>query len=176
MLMKLIQSLISSKLYNKIFANKVDLPDDIDDPEKIVRVLFYPSMVTKDKQRLRPIAFRPQAEQSGVSVMRQSYCTPTFCKRHGKKFQSPGNKRAYFGFGLLTAEKIRSFDADIVYTPDIENNNPYHADIEIGYILTKGEQLPAEYQLKVDGMVKAAKLYIDPSPHSNKWEEVDLIY
>ncbi len=176
MLMKLIQFLISSKLYNKIFANKVDLPDDIDDPEKIVRVLFYPSMVTKDKQRLRPNAYRPQAEKSGVSVMRQSYCTSTFCKRHGKKIQSPESKRAYFGFGLLTAKKIRSFDADIVYTPDIENSNPYHADIEIGYILAKSEQLPAEYQLKVDEMVKAAKLCIDPSPDSSKWEGEDLNY
>lgn len=176
MLMKLIQSLISSKLYNKIFANKVDLPNDIDDPEKIVRVLFHPSMVTKDKQRLRPNAYRPQAEKSGVSVMRQSYCTPTFCKQHGKKIQSPKNNRAYFGFGLLTAEKIRSFGADIAHTPDIKNNNPYHADIEIGYILTKGEQLPAEYQLKVDRMVKAAKLYIDPSPHRNKWKGEGLIY
>lgn len=168
--MRLIQSLIPSKLYNKIFANKMDLPDDIDDLEKIVRILFYSAMVTKDRQSLRPNAYRPQAEKGGVSVMRQSYCTPTFCKRHGKKIQSPRNNRAYFGFGLLTADIIRSFDADIVYTPDIENNNPYHADIEIGYIPTKGEQLPAEYQLKVDRMVEAAKLYIDPRPDSNKWE------
>ncbi len=174
--MRLIQFLIPSKLYNKIFANKVDLPKDIYDPEKIVRVLFFPAIVRKNKLSLQPNAYRPQAGKDGVSVMRQSYCTPTFCKRYGKEIQSPENNRAYFGFGLLTAEIIRSFGADIVYTPDIENNNPYHADIEIGYIPIQGEQLPSEYKLKVDGMVDAAKLYMDPSPDSNKWEGEDLNY
>ena len=173
-LKKLIQFLASSKLFNKNSTNKVDLPNYIDDAEKIVRVLFYPKMVTKNKQSIKSNAYRTPAEKDEVSVMRQDYCSPTFCKQYGKEIQSPKNKRAYFGFGLLIAAIIRNVNADVVYSP--KKNNPYHADIKIGYIPKKGKEFPAEYKFKVDEMAKKSKLYIDPNPSSNEWEEKDLIY
>jgi hypothetical protein len=174
MLKKLIQFLISLKPFNKINTYRVDLPKYIDDPERIVRVLFYPKMVTKDRKSIRSNAYRTPPEKDEVSVLRQDYCSATFCKEYGKKIQDPKNKKAYFGFGLLTAVKIRNVDADVVYSPKADND--YHADIKIGYIPKKGEQLPAEYKFKVDEMAKMAKLYIDPNPSSNEWEGEDLIY
>lgn len=67
-------------------ANKVDLPEYIDDPEKIVRVIFYPKYVTKDEKHIRSNAYRTPAAKDEVSVLRLNFCTSSFCKQYGKKF------------------------------------------------------------------------------------------
>lgn len=173
MLKKLIQFLLPSKLFNKNRTNKVALPNYIDDAEKIVRVLFYPIYVAKNKKKIKPIAYRSPWEKDEVSVSRLDYCSPTFCKQLGKRMESPENNKTFFGFGLLTAQKIRNLSADVVYTrmPD----NDYHADIKFGYIPKKGVQFPAEYQYQYQEMANIAKLHEDPYPSSNTWEGDDLI-
>lgn len=174
MIKKLIEFLTSLKLFNKNGTNKVNLPIYVDNPEKIVKVIFSPLNVKSDRKSIKSNAYRGPAGKDEVSVMRQDYCSPTFCKQHGKKIQAPKEKKAYFGFGLLTAEKIRNVGANVEYTP--EEHNDFHADIKIGYIPEKGQELPAEYKYKVDEMTNASKIYPDPNPDSNEWEGEDLIY
>lgn len=173
MLKKLKQFLSLLNPFKKNETNKVRLPKDICGSEKIVRVLFFPEHVTKDLKSIRAIAYRTSSKKDGVSVIRQDYCTPSFCKQHGKRIQSPVNKKAYFGLGLLTAEKIRKAGANVEYTPE---EHVFHADIKIGYTPVKGVELPSRYKLIVEAMADAAKMYIDPSPDSNEWEGDDLIY
>jgi hypothetical protein len=176
MLKTLIQFLLSLNPFKETSIKKVDLPKKIDDSEKIVRAIFSPIniKISNNKQSIKPNAYRSPSGKDEVSVLRQDYCSPTFCKQYAKKSHDPENRRTYFGFGLLTAAKIRRFDANVVYTPKIDND--YHADITIGYIPQKGEELPAEYQLIIYKMANASKFYIDPNPSSNKWEGEDLIY
>ena len=128
----------------------------------------------KKQKTIKANAFRPIAEKDEVSVMRLDFCSPSFCKQYGKKIQSPENEKTYFGFGLLTAERIRKVDANVVYTH--KKDNFYHADIKIGYTPVKGKELPAEYQLKVNELAKSSKLYIDPEPDSYEWQGEDLVY
>lgn len=176
MLKTLIQFLLSLNPFKETGIKKVGLPQEIDDSEKIVRAIFSPIniKISNNKQSIKPNAYRTPPGKDEVSVMRQDYCSPTFCKQYAKKSHDPKNRRTYFGFGLLTAGKIRSVDANVVYTPKVDND--YHADITIGYIPQMGKELPAEYQLKVNEMANASEFYIDPNPSSNEWEGKDLIY
>ncbi len=171
---KLIVFLTLLKLFNKNGTNKVNLPTDVDNPEKIVKAIFSPLNVKSDKESIKSNTYRSPAGKDEVSVMRLDYCSPSFCKKHGKRIQKPKEKKTYFGFSLLTAEKIRNVGANVDYTP--KEHNDFHADIKIGYIPERGQELPAEYKYKVDEMTKAAKVYRDPSPDSNEWEGDDVIY
>ena len=174
MIKKLIEFLTSLKLFNKNGTNKVNLPTYVDNPEKIVKVIFSPLNVKSDKKSIKSNTYRGPAGKDEVSVLRLDYCTPTFCKKLGKEIEKPKEKKAYFGFSLLTAKKIRNVGADVEYTP--KEDNVFHADIKIGYIPEIGQQLPAEYKFKVDEMTNASRFYIDPRPDSNEWEGEDLIY
>jgi len=81
------------KLINlsKILENKEyikDIPKIISHIEKIVRVLLYSKMVTKNEVNIRSNAFRTPPDIDEVSVIRLDYCIPDFCKKQGKKIQN----------------------------------------------------------------------------------------
>ena len=124
-------------------SEQISLPDAIDDEELISRSIFSPVNVTK-KYKLRTNVYKSPPEMDEVSVNRLNYTTPTFCKVLSKKIEQPENKRKYFGLAILKASEIRETKSDVVYSPIIspkENKNPFHADIKVGYIKPKGEQL-----------------------------------
>jgi hypothetical protein len=81
--------------------------------------------------------------------------------------------KTFFGLAILNANEIREVDANIIYSPilDKQKNNPFHADIKIGYVpMYKGEPFPSEYQYKISQLAKKARLYIDDNPESNTWD------
>ncbi len=138
-----------------------EIPEFVENLEVIVRVIFYPQNVTKDRKTLKANAFRSPPEIDEVSVIRLNYSNEDFCKQHGKNIQNPENERAYFGLAKISCSDIRNAKADVVSSP--LKNNLAHADIKIGYVCQRGEQLPSEYRLKVDEMAKKAILYEDLS-------------
>ncbi|MCE7042012.1 hypothetical protein [Dyadobacter sp. CY312] len=147
------------------------IPHTIADHETIVRIIFSPINVKflKDGSRqILPNAFRSPADIDEVSVIRLAYSTADFCKNLGKSNEKPSEKRRYFGLASITAEQVRSIQADIVSTP--KRQNPAHADIKIGFIPKKGEPLPTEYRIKIDELAKRATFYQDPNPESKVWE------
>lgn len=153
----------------------IEIPNTIDDNEKIVRFVFSPINVNK-KGKLKPNAFKSPAGIDEVSVNRLDYTTADHCKQLAKKIENHLNKRAYFGLGVLLTSEIRAEKAEVVYSPIVEKEryNPFHADIKIGCIRKKGESLPAEYNFIVNNLTKKARLYSDPNPLSDNWEGDEL--
>lgn len=151
----------------QLFKNKEELsffqeiPEFVEDIEIVVRVIFYPQNVTKGQKTLKANAFRSPSGMDEVSVIRLDYSSEDFCKQHGKNIQNTEHQRAYFGLAKISCSDIRNAKADVISSP-LENNLA-HADIKIGYVCQKGEQLPSEYSLKLDEMAKKAILYEDLS-------------
>lgn len=162
MMMKLRQFL---NLLN-IFKRRKSLSHHFAPEENIARTIFTPIHVKNHK--IKTNAFRPQAEEEGISVNRLTYTTPDFVKKLGKEMENPESKKEYFGLGVLKHNEIIECEAAVEYTP--QENNIYHSDIKIGYIPQRGDPLPAEYQRKVRKLAEKAKLYEDPDPSSTKWE------
>lgn len=144
------------------------LPLKFEDSEKIVRSIFSPINITQDGQRLKANAFKSPSGIDEVSVNRLSFTTTDFCKAKSKKIQNPSGNRSYFGLALLYKEAIDLCNCDILYTP--KGENPYHADIKIGYVPQRGEPLPSEFQLKVKNLANKSRLFKDPNPFSDRWE------
>lgn len=148
------------------------LPQIIANCEKIVRVLFYPKHFTKEENIIWQ-AFRTRANEDEVSVVRLDYCDETFCKKHGQSIQNPDNKAKYYGLGVLSAEQIRSVEADVIYTPE---HHLYHADITVGYIPIKGDTPPPEIKYKMEQMAEMANFFKDSSPESETWIDGAISY
>ena len=149
------------------------IPETISGDERIVRVLQYPSHITKKDETIKMQAFRTPAGKDEVSVIRQSYSGTVFCKKWGQKIEVPEEGRKYFGLACLLAKEIREQEAEVIYTP--KGNHFYHSDIKIGYIPIKGEPLPSKFSLKVDTLAKTARLYKDPNPPSNDWQGEEVL-
>lgn len=153
------------------------LPEKVDDVEKISRSIFSPINVNKSNQ-LKTNAFRSRKDEDEVSVNRLDYTTPNFCKAFSKKIEQPDNNRNYFGLAILSTEEIRNIDADVISSPVKEPKeliNPFHADLTVGYIVKKGEEIPAEISYKVKKITQTARFYKDPNPTDLNWTGNDLI-
>jgi hypothetical protein len=150
----------------------MNLPNFIDNEEKIVRVLFHPHNFN-NSGKIRSNVYRSPSGKDEVSVIRLDYCTANFCKSRGKKIQRPEEKKAYFGLAVLIADEIRSLNAEVVHTP--EKENIYHADIKIGFVPQKNEELPSQFKFIVDELVRLARYYKDPNPEIDEWHGEDLI-
>ena len=149
------------------------IPKTFDVNERIVRVLYFPKLVTKDGKSIRALAFKSPKEIDEVSVIRLEYSSADFCKVHGKKHEVPSYDRAYFGLAVIKVDEIKSCNADIAYTPDLPYN-PAHSDIKIGFVCERGQELPAEYTRIVNHLAKKARLYKDPDISTNIWNGEDL--
>ena len=153
-----------------------DIPKEISDNERIVRSIFSPIYLNKSK-KLRPSAFKSPAEKDEVSVNRLEFTNADFCKRISKEIENPEVKKNYFGLAVLHAKEIRDVDAEVVYSPILEPKskiNRFHSDIKIGIVRRKGEQLPAEFQLKVSKLSSLARLYEDTHPNDENWKGPEL--
>ncbi len=145
----------------------IDIPDEIADDERIVRVLFFPAHFTKS-ETFKWIAYRTPAGIDEVSVIRLDYCNETFCKKEGKRIERPNFKANYYGLGVHDAKEIRSVEANVIYSPE---PHPYHADIVIGFIPTKGEALPPDVKFKVEELARIARVYKDTNVQKEEWTD-----
>jgi hypothetical protein len=140
--------------------------------EKILRIVFHPKNFRKDGKPKSNI-FRSRTGEDEVSVIRFDFTNPDFCKQYGKKIQNPRVKQQFHGFALILVDEIHNADCDIVFTPRNDEGtkfyNPYHSDIKIGYVCNRGEELPAEYQFKVNEMKEKCRIYEDENPETDKW-------
>lgn len=163
------------KSFNHTKETPVKIPIEIDHNERIVRSIYSPMNITK-KGTLNANAFKSPPDIDEISVNRLDYTTPDFCKNLSKKNES--TNRTYFGFAILTKNEIFKAGCDIVYSPitlPLDKINPFHADIKIGYIPQRGQQLPSEFQKKANDLTKSARLYSDPNPNSLTWDGGELI-
>lgn len=176
MIKRLINLLNLSTLFKKR-KKTIELPEKVDDSEKICRSIFSPVNVNKNNQ-LKTNAFRSRKDEDEVSVNRLNYTTSNFCKSLSKKIEQPESKRNYFGLAILNTPEIKNADADVISSPikkPKESINPFHADLTLGYIVKKGEEIPAEISYKVKAITKAARFYKDPNPTDVNWTGNELI-
>ena len=152
----------------KLTKDKQKISDVVLDSERIVRSIFSPLYLHKRKKTLQPIAFKSPRNIDEVSVNRLEFTTPDFCKTISKEIEQPENRKSYFGLAVIKTSEIRDVRAEVVYSP-IVNVNDFHSDIKIGYVLATGEELPAEFQLKIKRMTNLARLYPDMNPDDSKW-------
>ena len=150
------------------------IPTDIDDSEKIVRVVMSPSHIDKrNPSRLKPAAFRSRAGSDDVSVLRHTYTGTDFCKRKGKEIANP--KASYVGLAVLSAAGIRSTGSSI---HDSRDEFLGHAHISHGLTLPRNEPPNSEDNLVIQERCRAlcaiAALHIDPDPEKEIWTGASL--
>lgn len=144
--------------------------------ENIIRAIYSPINIHKTKGTLLPNAFRTPASKDEVSVNRLNYTTLNFCKNIALKNEIKGT-RNYFGFAVLKKWEIDITNCDIVYSPILkpaEELNLFHADIKVGFIPKKGEELPSEISKKIRDLATFARFYIDPNPNNTAWSGIAL--
>lgn len=147
------------------FLPKKRIPRSISTNEKIVRTIFSPINLTKDQKKIRPNAFKPPAGVDEISVNRFDFTSAEFCKKLGKTMQKVD--KSFFGLGLLYAYEVYSSVCNIISSPLKEN--PFHADIKIGYAPQRGIPLPAEFSKKTKDLANKARLFEDRQPASDQW-------
>ncbi len=146
------------------------LPINIDDDEKIVRVVKSPHHLTKDKKTfkviLKPAAFRSQAGTDDVSVIRQTYTGSDFCKAKAKVIAA----NSYAGLAVISAEDIRA-TGSTVHDSRIEYLG--HAHISHGAIVQPDEPQTSELNLRITercrALCGAALYHADPEPLVEAW-------
>lgn len=159
----------------KLSNSKVSLPNKISSKERIARAVYSPINLHNNGERVNNGFYKPKAGEDEVSVNRLDFTTPVFLKELAKFFESPKNRRSYFGFSLLKASEIESNELRIVYTPLKEPvENLFHADIKIDYVVEKGVQLPAEISYKIKKITEKSRFYRDPNPDFKEWNGEDL--
>jgi len=143
-----------------------NLPFEIADEEKIVRLIRTPSHIDTRKNKLKPAAFRSQVGTDDVSVVRHSYMGSDFCKAKGKEIMAD----AYIGLAVVTAQNIRNTGSTV---HDSRDEFCGHAHISHGVILQPNEPLESEANFLVTErcreLVKMTSLHLDPDPVSSKW-------
>lgn len=154
----------------------IKLPEIIGDNEKIIRAIYSPINLHKNKTRLNNNFYRPPADSNEVSVNRFDFTDVVFMKELAKKFQKPESRRIYFGFAMLDALEIRASQLEIIYSPLTEPViNKFHADIIFEHTPKRGEQLPAEVSYKIRELTKKARFYEDPQPEHEDWSGDELV-
>ena len=149
----------------------MDIPNLIDNSERIVRVLFYPSDFEDGK--LCWIAFRSSNGADSASVIRIDFCSENFCKDWGKNIQRKENGRGYYGLGVLNAIEIRSVGAEVIYSKTLKNL--YHSHITVGYKFEKGKVPPANVKHKLEILAEKARKYKDSAPDQDVWIDSKVV-
>lgn len=147
-------------------ADQINIPRDISDNENITRFIFSPINVNPKNDNLRPNCFKPPAGYDEVSVNRFDFTDENFLKTLALKMQAP--KKNFYGLAMVKAYTIRENKFDVIYTP-IENTNPYHADVKIGYTVEKEVELPAEISFQIREILKKTSLFKDTDSSTDNW-------
>ena len=83
-------------------SNSNNIPNDIDDKEKIARFIFTPINVNPNSGKLKSNAYKPPAGYDEISVNRLDFTNADFLKKIAVKMQNPNSSRNYFGFGIIS--------------------------------------------------------------------------
>lgn len=153
-------------LVNSHSADHINIPRDISDDENIARFIFSPINVNPKNDNLKSNCFKPPAGSDEVSVNRYDFTDENFLKLLALKMQAP--KKEFYGLAMVKANSIRENKFDLIYTP-IENTNPYHADVKIGYTVEKEVELPAEISFQIKELLKKTTLFKDNDSSTDRW-------
>lgn len=164
-----------------------EIPRIIQEDEVIVRGIFYPYHVKKDK--IKREAFIPPKNRNDVSTMRLSHSSPNQCKFHLKSIETQDKK--FQGLSVFKAihirivnkERLGEIEVDIQASPldendiernsneiilDIDTGNPFHSDILYSRNLTDEEEPKTEIRMLAEAIKKKVVYYKDITD-SHEW-------
>lgn len=154
----------------------------IDDDERIMRTIFHPANFNEKKGTLKPNFMRPPAKDEDdptkasnkLSTTRYDYAGIEFCRCHARAHQSEP-KRHYWGFGRFVKQQLtapRHIDGQ-VHICTVEHkpveDNPAHANINLGFTLNAGEPLDSQTSEYIKQLAESAEILRDPDPTSAQW-------
>lgn len=147
-----------------------DLPIEIAPDEVIVRAIKTPYHYDEKKKRLKPSAFRPQAERDDVSVMRKRHMGNDGCKDKAVEIAA----KAYIGLAALRAEEITAVKARVVDSR--EGLFLGHAHIEQGTPAPlSGQTADPDLIERWKALADTARYYQDGEPRTPGWHGPDII-
>lgn len=145
------------------------IPSEINDDEKIVKVIFNPLNINK-KGDLKPNTFR--CPNDDLSVNRLNYSSLDLCKCQGINLEKKASKemasqKKFFGIALIFAREIRELSINVFYRPVF--GNKAHAEIVTGIRGKVGEAMTAEYIYLTDKLASSSRVYVDSDTRKRKW-------
>ena len=155
---------------NTSLTNMDNIPNSFEKGEKLTRIIFSPFHIDTKNNKLKPAAFKSPSEKDEVSVTRINYTDAHYCKREGKKMESP--EKVFQGLATISYEKVIELGAFVRVTK--LETNPFHADIYYGIVLKRGESAPAELNLILKNISQTAIFFKDINPNSETWEGNDI--
>lgn len=160
------------------------IPSKIDVSERIMRTIFHPANFNEKKGTLKSNFMRPPASEldednhtflsNKLSVTRYDYSGIDFCRRHARAHQKEP-RRNYWGFGrfvvgaLVAARQVSSRDMTCTVEYKPADDNPAHANINLGFRLLPGEPLDSETNEYIKQLAESAEILQDPDPTSERW-------
>lgn len=161
------------------------IPSKIDDNERIMRTIFHPANFNEKKGTLKSNFMRPPACEldednhtflsNKLSVTRYDYSGIDFCRKHARAHQKEP-RRNYWGFGrfvvgeLMAARQVSSRDMTCTVEYKPAEDNPAHANINLGFRLLPGEPLDSETNEYIKQLAESAEILQDPDPISERWK------
>jgi hypothetical protein len=162
-----------------------NIPSEIGQEERIIRTIFHPANFNEKKGTLKSNFMKPPANEideddptimsNKLSVTRYDYAGINFCRSHAHAHQKEP-RRHYWGFARFvvgTLEMARMINGQskkckVEYKP--VDDNPAHANINMGFRLQPGEPLDSETNEYIKQLADSAEVLQDPDPASDSWK------
>ena len=159
------------------------IPLEVGDDERIMRTIFHPANFNEKKGKLKPNFMKPPAEpdeeddtitSNKLSTTRYDYAGLEFCRAHARNHQSEP-RRHYWGFGRFVVGQLmaprmidgQAYACTVKHKP--ADDNPAHANINLGFRTAVGEPLDGQLQEYIKQLADSAEIIQDPNPESEKW-------
>ncbi len=151
--------------------------------ERIMRTIFHPANYNEKKGTLKSNFMKPPVEadeddptitSNKLSVTRYDYSGLEFCRAHAYAHQKPP-RRNYWGFGRFVVNELTApcIIEDQAYTCSVEpkpvDDNPAHANINLGFRTAVGVPLDGQVQEYIKKLADSAEVLPDPNPNSSTW-------
>lgn len=159
------------------------IPIRIAGEERIMRTIFHPANFDKKGVKLRSNFMRPPSDpdeedemiaSNKLSTTRYDYAGLEFCRAHARHHQSEP-RRHYWGFGRFVVNELTEacvIDGQshaCVVMPKPVDDNPAHANINLGFRAAVGEPLDGQVQEYIKKLAESAEVLQDPAPTSTVW-------
>jgi len=144
-----------------------EIPREVKDPEKIVRVLLEDHL-NDSGTAIKPRAFRSKIDE--VSVIRADYRDANFCKEKAKELEATAPSK-YVGLAVLVVGSVRKVGSEVYDSREIYCG---HAHISHNIPAAAPNEPPSASQLKeLDERTKLlrdmAQFHKDPDPTTSSW-------
>ena len=148
-----------------------------------MRTIFHPANFDKKGVNLRSNFMRPPSgpneedenfASNKLSTTRYDYAGMEFCRAHARNHQCEP-RRHYWGFGRFVVNDLtapRIIDGQPLtckVEPKPADDNPAHANINLGFRTAVGEPLDGQVQEYIKKLAESAEVLQDPDPSSALW-------